>query len=218
MRNIGIIIAAVVIIVALGVGGVLFLKYSQPPAMTNDEAMSSTKAPAANSTTGTILSLLSGGKTVTCVFTSSDKKETGTVFVADKKFAGDYTSTDNNGKQTTGHMVSDGINVYVWGSALTNGFKMSLTATKNAVQGAQSAQSVNLNQNVDLKCSPWVADNSKFTIPTNIEFTDITQIMQQAAPSVTPQGGTQTGASPCDQIPAGAAKTACENALQSSGQ
>jgi hypothetical protein len=67
-----------------------------------------------------------------------------------------------------------------------------------------------------MKCSPWITDDSKFTVPANIKFQDMSQLLQQFQPKVTT--APQTGTSPCDQIPAGAAKTACENAMQSSGQ
>ena len=103
-----------------------------------------------------------------------------------------------------------------------SGIKMSLAAAKSAATNAQNNQSVNINQNVNMNCGQWTVDNSKFTVPANIKFSDMSRFFPQGQPTgtVTPQtgAGTKTGTSPCDQIPAGPAKTACLNAMQSSGQ
>jgi hypothetical protein len=221
MKNIGIAVAIIILIIILGAGGFLFLKYSKAPAMPKQVATSTpTKAPTTNSASGTILSLLSGGKTVNCVITYPDNKGTGTIFVADKKFAGDFTTKDSSGKETIGHIVSDGTFMYIWSASMPTGIKMSLEAAKNAATNAQNNQAVNINQNVNMNCQQWSADNSKFTVPTNIRFTDMSNFFPQGQPAgtVTPSTGTQTGTSPCDQIPAGPSRTACLNAMQSSGQ
>jgi hypothetical protein len=175
-----------------------------------------------NSLKGTIIGLLSGGKTLNCQVTYPDNKGTGTIVVADKKFAGDFTMKGTDGKETTGHMISDGTFMYVWSSGLPMGIKMNLADAKNAAQKAGSTnQSVDINQEVGLNCSPWAPDNSKFTVPTNINFRDMSQLLQQVAPqaagkTVTP--GTQTGGtSPCDQITDPTAKAACTKALQGQG-
>jgi hypothetical protein len=104
------------------------------------------------------------------------------------------------------------------------GIKMNLLAAKNAAGNAQTNQAVNMNQQVDMQCGAWTVDDSKFTIPANVNFTDMSNLMKQAAPStgtttVAPQTGAGAGGtSPCDQVPAGPARTACLNAMQSAGQ
>lgn len=217
MRNLGIAIGVIIVILVLGAGGFLFMKYSKAPAMPKQvTSPTTTQAPKANSASGTILSLLSGGKTVSCTITMPDNKGTGAIVVSDKKFAGDFTTKDSSGKDVAGHIVSDGTFIYIWSSAMPNtGIKMSLEAAKSAANNAQNNQAVNVNQNVNMQCNPWIVDNSKFTIPATVKFTDMSKFFPAAQPTTT---GVQSGTSPCDQIPAGAAKTACENALQSSGK
>lgn len=221
MKKYGIIIAVIILVVALGVGGFLFMKYSQPPAMTHETSATSTSPQSSNATTASILGLLSGGQTVSCIINLPDNKGTGTIEVVDRKFAGDFTVTDNSGKQLVSHMISDGTYVYAWSTATADGFKMKLDTAKNAATNAQNNQSVNLNQKVDLKCSPWGVDNSKFAIPTNIKFTDMTDLMQKVMPSEVMPTNTAGAASPgfsCAGITDPTAKTACENTMQSSGQ
>ena len=43
-----------------------------------------------------------------------------------------------DGKETTGHMVSDGTYMYIWSSGLAMGIKMSLEAAKNAAANTQA--------------------------------------------------------------------------------
>ncbi len=217
MKNIGIIIAVFVIILLVAAGGVLFLKYAKAPTAPQTESAKTQSAkPTNNSVDASILSLLSGGKTESCAITFPDNKGAGSVFVADKKFAGDFTTKGSDGKETTGHVISDGTYLYIWSSAMPTGIKMNLADAKNATQNAQANQAIDINQKASLNCSPWLPDNSKFVIPTNIKFSDMSQFLQNiqsSQPKVT-----NTNSSACDQIPAGPAKTACLNALQSSGQ
>ena len=212
MKKSGLIIAAIVIVILLAAGGFYFMKSSKAPAPTKTTATQPTKPQTTNSLKGTILSLLSGGKNVSCSITYPDNKGTGTVYVSDKKFAGDFTMKGADGKETNAHMISDGTYMYIWSSGISTGIKMNLAAAKNAAQNAQTDQSVNINQEVGLNCSPWAPDSSKFTIPSDIKFQDMSQLLQQAQP----QGTTapQTGSSPCDQITNPTARAACINALQ----
>jgi hypothetical protein len=174
--------------------------------------------PTSNTATDSILNLISGGKTVNCQITYPDNKGTGTMFVSDKKFAGDFTMKDSSGKETTGHIISDGTFMYIWSATMRTGIKVNLAAAKNLTQNSAVSRSFDVNQKVGLSCLPWIPDNSKFTLPANVKFQDMSQLLQQVQPQTTTAPTTGTGTSPCDQVPAGPAKTACENAMQSSGQ
>lgn len=181
-----------------------------------------TAKPAANKISavkGTILGLISGGKTVSCTIAYPDNKGTGTVFVADKKFAGVFNMKDAKGKVTTTNLVSDGTDIYIWSQAMPMAIKMSVAAAKDAASNAQANQNVNVNvnQNVDMQCGAWIADNSKFTVPTNIKFTDVSKFFPPVEPTNTAPAQTGTGASPCDQITNATAKAACVNALKGQG-
>jgi hypothetical protein len=219
MKNKWLVVAAIVIIVLL-IGAGLYLMKSAKTAPAQKVANTQTAKPqTTNSLKGTIIGLLSGGKNVNCQVTYPDNKGTGSVYVSDKKFAGDFTMKGTDGKETTGHMISDGTYMYIWSSGMPTGIKMSIEAAKNAAANTQTNQSVNINQEVSLNCNPWAPDASKFTLPSDIQFRDMSQLLQQVAPSkgttVTPQ--TQTGSSPCDQITDPTAKAACANALQGKG-
>jgi len=222
-KNKTLVIVAVIGILAL-LGGAAYLSLSKSSkATTPAEKITVTqpKVSSSSSMTGSLKSLLTGGKTQICSISYPDNKGTGTIYVADKKFSGDFTMKADDGKVTVGHMISDGIYMYVWSTATPMGIKIKLDAAINAA-GKTQPGSVDINQKVNLNCSPWIADQSKFNVPSNIQFSDLSNIMQNLpkapANSSTPEAKTQTegNGSPCDQITDATAKAACAKAL--SGQ
>ncbi len=223
MKNKWLIIAVVLVLILVVAGGAYLMMSSkgksQPQAQTTNTQP--VKPQTTNSLKGSILGLLSGGKNVNCQITYPDNKGTGSIFVSDKKFAGDFTMKGTDGKETTGHMISDGTFMYVWSSGISMGIKMNLADAKNAAQNTQTNQSIDINQEVNLNCNPWITDSSKFTVPSNIQFRDVSQLLKQVPAQgtgiVTPQTGTGTKTSACDQITDPTAKAACVNALQGNG-
>ena len=52
------------------------------------------------------------------------------------------------------------------------------------------------NANVDYKCQPWSATETKFTLPAGVNFQDMTAMMQQAKTAApAPAAASGTGAS-----------------------
>ncbi len=208
MKNAGLIIVAVIIIIVLALGGFYFLNSAKSPSTAKP---AETQKANSSNIKGSILSLLSDGKNVSCSITYPDNKGQGTVYVSDKKFAGEFTVKDAQGKELTGHSVSDGTYVYIWTSAMPTGIKMKFDDVKTA---SQNTESVDLNQEVGLKCSPWLPDNSKFTVPSSIKFQDMSSLLEQTQQ---PTGANiEIPTSACDQITDATAKAACVKAL--SGQ
>lgn len=216
-KNKGLVVAAVLILLVL-LAGVGYYMFSKSAKTTPSEKTSVTepKGSSASSITGSLKSLLTGGKTQTCTITYPDNKGSGTIFVADKKFGGTFTVKESNGKDITGYMVSDGTYMYTWSTAATMGIKIKLETAEKAAGNAETS-TTDLNQEVNLNCSPWIVDNSKFAVPTNIQFTDMSNFLPKTSASPSTKTGTETqGQSPCDQIADASAKAACVKAL--SGQ
>jgi hypothetical protein len=65
-----------------------------------------------------------------------------------------------------------------------------------------------------MNCSGWIPDNSKFQVPGNVEFTDLSAMMENAKMQGKP-GATapKMDSSVCDQIEDADAKAQCQNAL-----
>jgi hypothetical protein len=217
MKKTGLVIAAAFIIcIALAAGGIFLTQSSKNAPSTTKPTVTNQQPKTGETTTlkGSILSLLSGNKTVQCTIAYPNNGGSGTVYVSGKKFSGEFTMRDASGKETVGHAISDGTYTYVWSSAASMGIKMKLDQSINAA--SQSNQNVNINQDVNLNCSPWIANESKFQVPSNINFTDMSNFAVPTTKVTGTTGGTTNAQSVCNQITDPTAKAACLNALNSS--
>ena len=205
----GAVVVIVLIIAALGF--FIFSKSSKnaqvTPATSESEQIQ-------GSSKGSIMSLLSGGKSVTCKMSYPDGGTSGTIYVADKKVRGDFTA-EADGKQMESHMIQDGDFGYFWSGNQGTKMKTSDSAQASPAPNAQTS-APDLNKDVDMDCSSWSVDASKFELPADVKFTDLTEMMMQIQKTPAPGGATNNSQSSyCDQITDPQAKAACMNAAGS---
>ncbi|MEK7581318.1 MAG: hypothetical protein AAB512_03470 [Patescibacteria group bacterium] len=157
-----------------------------------------------------IKSLLGGGKNVNCKITYPENGGSGNIYVSDKKFRGDFV-TSVGGKSTETHVISDGEFMYSWYGTTGTKFKVDAVGAPSPAASAQP-QSADLDKQVDMDCSSWGVDGSKFTVPTDVKFTDLSEMMktQQSAPTGGAAPAT-SGKSYCDAISDAQAKAACKS-------
>lgn len=212
--NTRLIAIVVLVVILLGAGGLLFYNKSQSkPAQTQTET-STSPAPQANQ--NTIFDLLASGASQECTFDSKveNQGETSGIFYFTKdKMRGDIATKAVDGKTSRFSMIRVGDDNYMWGSELETGIKMKLAA-EDLKNNDQASSYVDLNKDFDYKCKGWSVDNSKFTPPANVKFTDFSQVMEGY--TATPGGGTKMDASACASITDPGTKAACEKAA--SGQ
>ena len=172
--------------------------------------------------TGTMsLHELIGSKTAqkcTFVSTADSVRSSGTILVGGGKMRGDFTSVVQGKTIRSYLIVRDGAS-YVWSDAMPQGVKMSLaTAEKPRTNSVASEQAVDFNRKTDYNCTPWTVDNSMFTLPAGITFTEMSALMQgtpttgsvSAPNSPNTIRAAQCGA--CDKASA-SARTQCRTAL-----
>ena len=212
-KKTGIIIVVVIGLILIGLlASMAMKKPGQPQESVSNGASMQTTENGVSETSGSIKSLLGAGKNVTCEVTYPDGKNSGTVYVADKKFRGDFTMTDPSGKTIENHMIQDGNYVYFWTGSEGTKMKMDVLATPSPQ--ATTNQSADLDKQASMKCSPWGVDQSKLAVPADVKFTDMSAMMQNVKGMTTETNG--SGASPCDSITDPQAKASCESAM--SGQ
>ncbi len=165
--------------------------------------------------------------TLKCTFSDKTNSGSGTVYLGGGKMRGDFQSQANDTASQT-HMVNDGTYVYIWTEGQKNGYKMSLDAVKNEasqvkVSGTPSIvkpQGMDMSQQSNYSCAPWVANATMFKVPSDITFVDYSSMMQRASSdAATSHGGAamqgnQSACSECDKVPAGAARNQCRAALK----
>ncbi len=208
---------AVAILLLIGAGYLIMSKTSKKSVSESTVGQGKAQDTGSASTKGSIRSLLSAGKNVFCTVTYPDNGGSGTMYIADKKMRGDFSTKDANGKPIESHMMQDGEFTYSWMG--TQGFKMKIDTTVQASPTTTSGttqQGADLDKQVDMNCSSWSVDNSKFTVPEDVKFIDGSSFMKQTQSQTQTQTQTNTN-STCAQISDPSAKAACMSAVQSGG-
>jgi len=194
-------IVIVVVILLLGVGGYYFYSKMKTGGIPGGPQVSSGQM--------SLKDLVASGLPQKCTFVSTDEsgKTEGTSYVSGGKVRADSTLTAG-GKATTSHIISDGKTGYIWTEGEANGFMM----TVGESESTETSSEADLSQKADYNCSTWLPDNSLFTPPSDVKFTDFSQMLQ---PTSMPAGIENTGSqcAYCETL-TGEDKASCLSALQ----
>lgn len=208
------VLIAIVVIVILLLGGGAYIMSTKNKTVTPSTSNTTTKQEATKSGLNSLKNLLASGVPQKCTYKDSSNNVSieGTTYISGGKVRGDFSSVAE-GKTNTGHSIYDGKTSYIWSDESTTGFKMNIDPNaSNATSSSEtnSQQGVDMNKSIDYSCSPWLPDQSLFTPPTNITFTEF------SVPTVS-QGTGATGSkslcSTCDSL-TGDQKTQCLTAFK----
>lgn len=134
--------------------------------------------------------LLAMGKNQKCTFSISETDEnntrnstTGTLYISGNKIAEDVqvVSSDTQIGTVNLKVVSDGAYMYSWSpNNQDSGMKFKITETADSAGSDQTnkGQGLDMDEKMALSCSNWIVDNSKFSIPSDVRFTDLNQMME----------------------------------------
>ena len=166
-------------------------------------------------TASTFAQILARGQAVTCTFEHNDgvNVSSGTVYIADgaERMRGDFVISQSAGGPMEAHLIRDGGYNYLWGSAFPQGIKTEVTAeNRNKLFDDENNSAV--DENTEYSCVAWNVDGSKFALPGDVTFTDMSAqmgAMQDAQNSMGDMQAMQCAA--CDQ--AGSGRDQCRMAL-----
>lgn len=159
--------------------------------------------------------LFAKGDKQKCVFTYNDEQssQTGTAyFDGEQRMRGDFTTeVDEIGTFDT-HIIRDGDWFYSWGGPLGGEMGTKINLSEQETAEGEANESVNLDERVRFDCERWSADSSKFELPSDIIFSEIsTQFNIDANAGGEVQ--TQDQCSTCELLPEGDARSQCLEAL-----
>lgn len=172
---------------------------------------------------GSLKDLVGVGKNSKCTFVYSDenRKSEGIIYVSDDLARTDIKTFIEN-KEAEYHTIINGEYIYMWSDQETEGVKMKYIDFQNTQNTKDSKDSVSdsykeysgLQNETDFKCTKWVSDNSMFSIPMDIEFIDMTEILENIQEQTDKmQGGNLDNmCSACNML-SGEEKTQCLNNL-----
>ncbi len=202
----------VVILLVLGLGG-FFLFSKQSPSTQNQT--SNTTTGESKSAMESLADLINRGSNLTCEFNSevdeNGYSSKGTIYISSGNMRGDFVTTTDS-KTTNMNMIRNGNDNYIWGDEMETGIKMTLSQEDLAEETNEASKYVDLNKKLDYKCNPWGVDQSKFTPPSNIKFTDFSKMMEEATKTIKENTG-DVDSSLCDSIEDERAKAACKSAI-----
>lgn len=164
--------------------------------------------------------LIAAGVPQKCTYSSTNDSGStqGTSYVADGKVRADFTST-LAGKSSTSHIISDNKITYMWTDGEKNGVKMTIPegqASYSPVPESSdgSYKQADLDQKADYDCSAWIPDSSVFTPPSDVTFTDLSEMYKPTQVQQGPSGGSESSSacSYCNNL-TGSDKTQCLAAL-----
>lgn len=208
-KIIGIIIGVAVLLI--GVGAFAYTQLNKPQVITPQNVQVKEKTQEESIVKGSIKSLLGSGKNTTCTMNYPDGKGSGVIYATTSKVRADIT-TKVESKVMLTHMIQDGEYLYMWEDTTNQGTKIKIdpSLSAEATKSGKTDPTSNLDEELDLKCSSWSVDSSKFEVPTTVKFTDLSSITKPKT-----SGGNTLGIdkSICDQIQDPDSKASCLKAL-----
>lgn len=135
---------------------------------------------------GTLMELMQRGRALECSFSHQfeEGEMEGVVYAKGDQVRQDAEVKQNNQEMET-HMIMRGDDVYTWSSAQPGqGMKMNTKQVREQSQKQNSGESQagapsNIDTEIEYDCSAWSGDGSKFELPNDVDFTDITQMMDE---------------------------------------
>ena len=184
-------IIAIVAILAIGGGTYVATKNKQAKnvelednldtqANANADANANANANLGVNAKNSLRSLLGLGQSTKCTFsnTVADVSSSGTIYLgADGDMRGEFESKVGTQAAVSSNMiVKDGV-TFTWSG--TQGVKMTTAgAGADANAQAQANKYVDMDAQMDYDCSAWTRDESKFTVPTGVNFVDFDALLK----------------------------------------
>ena len=172
------------------------------------------------SLTGTVLDIYQTGKTLKCTYSADDDGVTssGTTYISGTKVRSDFEVEMEEGVSSKGHMIFVDSTAYTWTEGMNPGYKMTLSLED--LEGDKGNIQSNKDLEVyakayDFKCTPWIVDTSVFEVPTDISFTDFTEMLDTFQTVDEPSELAPTGdlCAVCDLSPDEETKLACRQGM-----
>jgi outer membrane lipoprotein-sorting protein len=157
----------------------------------------------------TLLDLVKSGKSLKCTFSTGDSNGTysGVTYVSGIKSSSNFKITAPDGSITESNTIMNGEWMYIWSPGVAQGTKMKISDFQTQDNTQANSQTNVAKNSIDYKCSAWIADNSKFNPPSEIQFVDLSETLKKT------QNDMKQYCSMCDQSVDATAIAECKKNL-----
>ncbi|MFZ2188078.1 MAG: hypothetical protein WAV73_00755 [Candidatus Moraniibacteriota bacterium] len=141
---------------------------------------------------GSLKDLMAKGTSMQCSWSADNEsgKVSGTVYVNGDKFYQEFLSSQPEKGEMKSFILNDGEWLYQWSTFSKMGTKMKMDEAKKLAEDFQenpamkapggqdvAVKSEDLDSKFDYNCKKWNVDASKFVLPTDIQFNDLSQML-----------------------------------------
>lgn len=181
---------------------------------------------------GSLKDLMGRGTSQVCTWSFEDNEagaSSGKLYISGNKFYQEFKTTGGpEGQALESYVINDGEWIYQWNSITQTGTKIKIEDMEKMEQNqlenpetgtGEKAEVVDWDKRMEYDCESWVADDSKFKVPEDKEFTDLNSMletMQKGVQEMGQQGARMETMDPCqicESLPA-EAKGECLKSCQ----
>lgn len=163
-------------------------------------------------TKSSAMRMMKTGQSMVCDYEHQDRDgaQQGTIYFSRGKMRGDFRVRAQGMGSFESHMIRDDRWQYTWGGPMGDrqGVKMSVDAMGAA---GKKNKGFDADQEMEMDCREWREDASMFMPPSNVSFSDASDAMRQMGQMSQNIG--QMKCQACDQVPAGAGREQCRQAM-----
>ncbi len=182
-----------------------------------DKGNNALGADQSESFSGSLKDLIGRNKPLKCTY-SDGSSQSGTVYVSGDKVRV-QVSAEVDGQKTMVNSLKLGTWQYMWREGDKAGTKFNFTEEEikqmqekaKQYNQPEAANTVDFDTRLDYKCMSWSSDESTFSVPGEVEFTDMTSMMKKTLSEMDTQ--IQSVCSACTNL-TGTAKTECMKLCQ----
>lgn len=182
LKNKKLIIALVAVIIIL-VAGVGFMAVSKDDTTSTQSSNNNNPQSSSSSTKGSLSSLATGKKAQECTmnYSGASGSGTGTMYSDGNGRARMHIDlkTEKGNVGQTDQIMKEG-KAYSWTTSDGQTFGMIIDVSKTTQQTQSQSGSTTTapqpNQDFDINCKDWKVDESKFAVPTNVNFMDMNNL------------------------------------------
>lgn len=189
----------IVIVLLLLVGGGYFgyKTLKKTPAQQETGTTTETEQPETteeSSFSGTLKDLFTMGRNAKCTYSFSEEgtENSGVMYISGKNLRGDNTLKTADGTTMESSMILKDNTMYTWGSSMPYGLKLTVeeemldTDSEDSEEPTVPENIASFQKSLDYKCLPWIVDSSKFELPENVEFKDMSALIPTEESNNTP--------------------------------